>query len=189
MCQPMRTNGRITRFRSYKIHVSLSEGWLTITHCAFVQHFLRILVDIDGGFCNRTSVSSSRVDVLLKSETHLIFPPQIRGVTEADLGRYECHANNAHGEHLQGVELDSTRCIASKYFLITLNIFCPPGSPSPRPRSGPPTTPPCSPRACWPWRRPSWSCEHIAQLETSYFNIRREYHENREFPVLLIFVS
>ena len=27
MCQPMRTNGRITRSKSYKIHVSLSEGW------------------------------------------------------------------------------------------------------------------------------------------------------------------
>ena len=114
---------------------------------------------------------------------------QIRGVTEADLGRYECHANNAHGEHKQGVELDSTRYIASKYFLITLNIFCSPGFQSPRPRSGGPTTPPSSPRAYWPWWRLSWSCEHIAQLETSYFNVRREYHENREFPVLLIFVS
>ena len=51
---------------------------------------------------------------------------QIRGVTEADLGRYECHANNAHGEHKQGVELDSTRYLhsgqifsyRSEYFLL-----------------------------------------------------------------------
>ena len=45
---------------------------------------------------------------------------QIRGVTEADLGRYECHANNAHGEHKQGVELDSTRYL---YLHREPNIF------------------------------------------------------------------